>query len=405
MVAAVIAASALTIALVPAPAVDASGPLGEEAPPAQWHASGRLPSVAPHAFPSSSPTDFGASVAVDEGILVVGAPYEEAGYVYARVWGAWMQADVLEGPEGFGESLAVDGSTIAVGAPSNSSVLVFEEGESGWALTSTLTVAGTDCLGSSIALQDDLLATGDPCGSRTVHLFEAGSGGWTHVGELSPEADDRFGRSVDISGTTVLVGGNAAHAFHRTPDGGWSGPTLVSAAAGLKVALSGDLAATGAIGEARVYERAAGSWSPAGTVTPADLSVVSPSGNRFSFTLDLAGETLVVGASRDDPSPGVADVPGVAPSECTTLVVTGVCASQEPGAAYVYERSSTGWDQVAKLAPEIASGEDFARSVAIDDQAATIVAGSPGHARGLSGFVDIQDSVYTFDRRPTGVAS
>lgn len=400
-----VAALVLTVALVPAPAADASGSIENDAGPTLWHASGRLTSVAPHAFPSSSPTDFGASVAVDDGVAVVGAPYEDAVHVYERMGVTWVPSQVLEGPAGFGEALAVDDSRIAVGAPASSSMLVFEEGGSGWTLASTLTVAGTACLGSSLAIQEDLLAAGDPCGSQSVYLFAAQPTGWAQVHALDVETDDRFGRSVDVSGDTVLVGGDAAHAFDRTNDGGWSGPTLVSSTAGLQVALSGDLAATGSVGKALVFERVAGSWSQVAVVQPHDLSPVSVGNERFSFGLDLAGDTLVVSASRDDSSPAVADVPELASSQCVWLLVAGTCVPQNPGAAYVFERSAEGdWQQVAKLAPEQAAGEDFSTSVAIDDDGGTILAGAPGHPMALKGFVDVQDAVYTFSRTSQGGA-
>ena len=82
-------------------------------------------------WPGGSATPaFGASVAVDGDLLVVGAPnadgYAGAAYVYERsVSGDWMPGEVLEAPapeafDVFGHDVAVSGYTVAVGSPGDS---------------------------------------------------------------------------------------------------------------------------------------------------------------------------------------------------------------------------------------------------------------------------------------------
>lgn len=391
----------LTLALLTAPALAGGVAATIDDTSSAWLPTGRLTAVEPHAFPSSSPTDFGESVAVDGDTAIVGAPHLSEVHVYERTAAAWTPAEVLKGPKSFGTSLAMDGDTIVAGAPEASAALVFEASDSDWELSSTLTVPETECLGSSTAVGNEITAVGDPCGSTSVYVFEPTSGGWEQVETLTVETDDRFGRSVDLSDSTLLVGGDAAHAFDRALDGTWSSPTLVSENAGLQVALSGDLAATGSVGEIPVFQRTDGSWSEVVRLRPHDVSPVSVGNERFSFALDLAEETLVVSAAKDDSSPGFPHLPGVGPSECVWLFVAGTCVPPQPGAAYVFEEIDGEWTQVAKLAPEQASGEDFSSSVAIDEEAGTILAGAPGHAKALGGFVDIQDAVYTFSRAPS----
>jgi hypothetical protein len=67
---------------------------------------------------------FGASVAIDGDLIVVGAPMNDTAYVFARVGEAWIQQKQLvasDEPSGFsnrfGEAVAISGGTVVVGAP------------------------------------------------------------------------------------------------------------------------------------------------------------------------------------------------------------------------------------------------------------------------------------------------
>lgn len=138
----------------------------------------------------------GVSVALDAGILVGGAPQDEASgvvsgsvYIFARDdKGNWGQSRRLH-PSGvsafdeFGRVVAVRDKRVAVGVRNQSgppigagSVYVFERnlgGADSWGQADRLTADASGVsagLGSSVALNDDILAAGAPVGSPGVVL-------------------------------------------------------------------------------------------------------------------------------------------------------------------------------------------------------------------------------------------
>lgn len=389
-------ALALLFAVIPPAQAGSQGP---------WLETGHLAHVAPHVGLGSSQTDFGTAVAIDGDTAVVGAPYLDTAFVYERVDGLWAQTAELTGPAGFGEQLDVTEGVIAVAAPDASLVRVFELVDGGdWALTSTLTHPGTACLGDALSMEDGLIVAGDPCGSHSIHVFSSGDAGWSWDAELSIGADDRFGRAVGVSGSTVLAGGEGVYTFDRSGDG-WSAGVTVSEESGSAVALDGDVAAAATRSGVLVFERLGGSWLEVSRLTSEDASPFDGSSSRFGWSIDLAPGTLVVGAPKDDPSPGVFGVDELAAAPCIPAGLTDLCPEQEPGAVYVFEQldSDGDWVQAGKLTSRAATGEFFGRAVAIDGGGDTIIAGSHGHPQATSGFADLEDAGHVFSRALEGV--
>jgi hypothetical protein len=259
-----------------------------------------------------------SAISDDGSVAVVGAPGDEAAYVYTRVGALWTQVATLHASDNvvgdhFGAAVSISGdgtiANIAVGAPDRSSgagaVYLFTGTGAIWAqnpnsLTSALTTAGH--LGTSVSVQGFRIAAGAPTSTagrganagvaivfrlerprRHVHrsTFRA-NGGQARVGGL-------FGTSVSLSGNTVLVGAPGYH----------TGTKLNS-------------------GNVFVFVNNGGAYTQQANIRPANIA------NNFSGTaVSLFNNTAAFGA------------PG---------------ASSGKGVVYVYNRSGTSWSQTAAIA-------------------------------------------------------
>lgn len=207
-----------------------------------------------------SPDGFGRSMAIHNGVMVVGAQYdgtegEDAGsaYVFEETFpgsGQWRETARLfsnrpSTEEHFGVEVAVHGGLIAVGAipgvigGSIGSVYLFERDAGGWSFRQKLQASDgqlSDSFGSALALHGNQLLVGahleDSQGSETgaVYLFEEQGGTWIEkqkVQAFDAEAGASFGISV------ALESGNAVVGAIRTEDSGGAyllrvAPTVLS---------------------------------------------------------------------------------------------------------------------------------------------------------------------------------
>jgi Ca2+-binding RTX toxin-like protein len=222
-------------------------------------------------------------------------------------------------------------------------------------------------------------------GRGAAHVFtrDPATGAWTHETELTdPSAanGDQFGAFVGISGDTGVVGANfdselrgAAHIFERAPRPYQKLVDPSDHLRGSSVAISGDTMVVGDElddgagsnrGAARVFTRdpATGIW---GSLT----ELVDPNaadGDEFGWSAAISGDTLVVGAHKDD----------------------GAGANR--GAAHVFTRDpATGtWSHLTELVDPYAADYDyFGESVAISG--GTVVVGAycddgAGNTRGAA---------------------
>jgi hypothetical protein len=228
---------------------------------------------------------FGASVALSGSRLIVGAPGHDgvgAGYVFARSNGVWSQQAELTPSDGttfdsFGASVALSGSTAVVGAPLKGSddageAYAFVRSNGIWSQQAELTAsdpAPNDFFGHSVAVSGATAIVGAPAGGSheaspgTVYAFTAAGGAWSQQAELTaPDsvADDEFGNSVALDGSTALVGAPFAAPTHdggayvfTGPGGVWSqrakftsSPRAKGADFGFSVALYRSTAVAGA---------------------------------------------------------------------------------------------------------------------------------------------------------------
>ena len=316
----------------------------------------------------TSGQQFGRSVAISGSTIVVGVPFDSFGassnqgsvYVFKRQGGSWVEEQKLTASDGaagdqFGHAVAISGSTIIVTAPFDSiganlnqgSAYVFNRQGGSWVETQKLTTsdgAADDRFGWSVAVSGSTLVVG-AIGSNSlqgsVYVFNRQAGNWVEEQKLTAsdgETFDQFGRSIAVSGATIVVG-----AVFDAVDGN----TFQ--------------------GSAYVFSRQGGSWVEEQKLTASD----GAEGDLFSWSVAISGATIVVTAPFDT-----------------------IGANFNQGSAYVFNRQGGSWVEEQKLtASDAVAFDEFGRSVAISG--ATIVIGAELE---LIGGNTAQGSAYVFNR-------
>jgi hypothetical protein len=199
---------------------------------------------------------------------------------------------------------------------------------------------------------------------------------------------DRFGFSLDISGTIALVGvpfdddhgsnSGSAYVFSRLGSG-WTLTAKLTRenggegdGFGRSVAIDGQLMVIGVLGEALacVFEKLGGDWLQVTELTADDGWL----GDFFAQSVALSGADAVVGAPQDNDNGG------------------------SSGSAYVYRRDPNGvWSQAAKLLPHDGSAFwSFGESVAVSGNR-VLVGATTAFA-----FAPSAGAVYIFECDPNG---
>lgn len=367
---------------------------------------------------------FATSVAIFSTTAVVGAPREDgaggtgsnpasnglddagAAFVFRRTSSGWIQEAYLKAPSRdlsdlFGASVDIGKNRIVVGAIGEDSGATFVDGST----------------------SDDSVS-----GAGAAYVFNKSGGVWTleaYLKSPSPDINDRFGTSVAIEGDTVVVGAPEEDGGSTGVNGNWFDNSAFDAGAayvyrrgatnwvfdsylkasnaqggdefGADVAITTDALGveTIVVGAALEDGAGTGSTSPdlanaAGNAGAAYVFVNSGSGwseqaylkatntdanDFFGMSVDVDGDTLVVGAPFEDSS------------------ASGANGSQSdnslnaPGAAYVYQRSGSSWFSVAYLKPDVPEASDlFGSSVAISQGVIAVAAtGEDGGVPGVDG--------------------
>ena len=256
--------------------------------------------------------------------LVVGAPGESAGavYAFARAGATWNQQARIVAASGdtgdlFGSSVALsgDGNTLAVGAMDESSAA---------------TGIGGDEADNSAA------------SAGAAYVFARTGTSWNqqaYVKATNTDADDKFGQAIALTadGNTLAVGA-PNEASGSTSD-------------------QGDNTATEA-GAVYVYVRAGTTWSVQAYVK--GMPVVD--GDFFGYAVALDGDTLAAGAPGED-----------------SVVVNS-------GGMFVATRSGAVWTQHAVMkASNPASGGQFGSALALAGQVVVCDPAESSAATGLDG--------------------
>lgn len=358
--------------------------------------------------------EFGAAVAVDGDLAVVGAPETEtddgddagAVHVYVRtLFGAWNKEATLTAANGdsgerFGVEVSLDGDTLLVGAlnaenqdgtATGAAYVFVQSGPGVWTQQAKLLPsagASSDNFGEALSLDGDQAlvgaslednANGNAAGSAYVFARDT-TGTWSQQDRvLAPDGDasDQFGDGASLDGDTALVGApsdhdpgaedtGSAYVVERT-DGGWSVQTKLENPEpnaedqyGAELSLDGDRALV-----ASPYDDSHGTdagsvyaYSPTddGTWTLEDTLRDTDGGFLASFggSVSLDGPRALIGSPRDSTDNG-----------------------GYTGSAYLFTRDATGnWTQETKLtASDGASSDEFGAAGSLDG--GTALVGAP----------------------------
>lgn len=277
---------------------------------------------------------YGSSISIDGNTAIIGAHnYNGAGsnsgaaYIIAGgLEGNWTEQIKLLPTDGaaydnFGTSVAISGDLAIVGAPG----------------------------------ADD---AGDSSGAAYIFTRDA-SNNWTQQAQLTASDGTSlaaFGGSVSISGSTVVVGARSATegglvkgaAYVYVYDGnGWGQQAKLIASNGMEwdsfgksVSISGDTVVVGASGVADngfasgavyVYVRAAGVWNEEAKL----IASSSTRGDMFGNSVSISGDDVLIGSYHDDEG------------------------GENAGAAYVFARSGNTWSEQIKLTAAVAADNDY----------------------------------------------
>jgi len=262
-------------------------------------------------------------------------------YVFARSGEDWRQEAYLKASNSrgrlFGQavSLSADGNSLVVGAPGENSAATGVNG-------------------------DQNLGTADFSGA--AYVFVRSDETWQQQAYLKPSntgIQDLFGSALSLSadGNTLAVG-----AFRED---------------GAAVGIDGDQSdnSAGDAGAVYIFVRVDGVWRQQVYLKGNNTDELYEFGGSVSLSED--GNTLVVGADGES-SAGL----GVDGTQVRDFTIG-------TGAAYVFIRSSGGWQQRAIVKASNADSQDsFGSSVAVSTDANTLAVGAPfenSSARGING--------------------
>jgi hypothetical protein len=349
---------------------------------------------------------FGWSVDIDGDTAVVGA-YEEdpdgSAYIFVRTGAGWAFQQKLtssvsgDGAE-FGNSVAISGDTVVIGASDydltpnsgggdHGSAFVFVRSGTTWTEQQHLApsdLTSGDTFGSGVAIDGETIVVGCiACNiggiSGTAYIFTRSGTTWTQQQEIIGSdtiTGDWFGDSVGISGNTIIVSAHADDTGTNTDQGAayifvksgstWVEQQKLTAGDGATedffggfyggVSVSGDTAVVGAPGAnigsnaeqgaAYVFVRSGTSWSQQQKITGS----AGTANGYFGVSASVSGDRVIVGGDRENGE----------------------------GAAYLFQRQGTAWNQLQRLSPsEISLADHFGTSVAISGEIA--IASAPDY--------------------------
>jgi hypothetical protein len=235
----------------------------------------------------------------------------------------------------------------------------------------------TDFFGSAVAISGDTIvvaapseasANGDPSNNNAldagaVYVFVRSGTTWTQQAYLkagNPEAGDKFGSSVAISGDTIVVGAYGEDSAANGVNGDET-----------------DNSASGA-GAAYVFVRSGTTWTRQAYLKASNTGT----GDEFGTSVSISGDTIVVGAPDED-----SNATGVNAALSPGSGTQADNSKLDSGAAYVFVRNGTTWSQQAYLkASNTHAGDIFGYSTAISGD--TIVVGAQlesSNATGVGG--------------------
>jgi hypothetical protein len=291
---------------------------------------------------------FGHSVGIEGDVIVVGAPFrlglEDSGtaWVFTRDsgtgdWASGVQLDPETTYDDFGWSVAIDNGTIVIGelldrtqGSRAGSVHIFELLLGDWTRVAKLLPPFgivNQNFGFSVAIDVDTIVVGAPhwttgsaIGMGAAYAFNRGSG-WVDAiagaNEELPATDnstgDFYGASVGISGDLAVVGasfdddpikgdGSGSITILDRSGGSWAvDEKLTASDGGLNDAFGYTVAVSGLTVGAGAAKQNMGSFylfAPTDTGWSEDVNMMASSTDRLGSSIALDGSTLLVGANH-----------------------------------------------------------------------------------------------------------
>eukprot|EP00933_Yihiella_yeosuensis_P076543 TRINITY_DN8635_c1_g1_i1.p1 TRINITY_DN8635_c1_g1~~TRINITY_DN8635_c1_g1_i1.p1 ORF type:complete len:604 (-),score=63.01 TRINITY_DN8635_c1_g1_i1:107-1918(-) len=287
----------------------------------------------------------------------------------------------------YGHSVSMSGTIAVVGSPGKQSATgeayIYEQSFGSWGRTAILKASDAavgDRFGSSVKASGDRVIigaydddgwTGVQSGTGAVYIYNKTGNVWGNevkiIGNDSLAADN-FGMSVSIDGNTAVVGADWHNSGKGAGSGGvyvfnWNGSSWVQEAKlvandsqsfsrfGASVDVSGDTVIVGAYndnvdqtnigsGSAYVFRKVGNSWIQEWKFTG---GVNASQNDRFGYSVAVSGDWAVVGSYWDDEG------------------------ALDAGAAHLWMRNSThGWMEINKIyAPSPQEANRFGISVDI----------------------------------------
>ena len=296
---------------------------------------------------------FGFSVAISGDYAIVGAYLEDedalgannknkagSAYIFERSGGTWSQVQKIvasdrNGNDRFGQSVAISGDYAIIGAhnedqdvaglntKSNAgSAYIFNRSGGVWSEQQKIVASdrfNSDNFGFTVAISGDYALVGafqedhnvagtdslNKAGSAYFFERDTGTSIWSEVTKVvasDRDAEDRFGRSLAISGSYAVI--SSYFEDHNISDT----DSLNKA------------------GSAYIFERSGGTWSETQKIVASDRA----KNDLFGTSVAISGDLIVVGANKEDHDPsGSNNVAG-------------------SGSIYFFERSGGTWTQVQK---------------------------------------------------------
>lgn len=343
---------------------------------------------------------FGDATAIHNNRIIVGARYVNKAYLYTtseqgvRVETLFEAFDDAVSYQGFGSSVAISDNYIVIGAPGDNSftgaIYIYNLDDMGqWTGTKLTAQETSSSFGHSVSIFEDTLVVGargaGNNGDGAAYIFRKDSNGiWQQIKKLTPNqvldtcssSRNRFGVSVSISGDLIAVGDTCDYALGATEEGNTTGEVFLYEYKNNEWELASKLAPDNVVtgdafghsldisdnkiligsyrygnssysneGAAYLYTRTeTGEWAPEQISNP-----VSGSNQNFGISVDIHGETFVIG---------------------TTSNVRNV---------YYYQQGGSGeWDITTLRAEQDGSIGGFGASVSLDESTVIIGARSPG---------------------------
>ncbi|MGF1505372.1 MAG: hypothetical protein ACFB51_09655 [Anaerolineae bacterium] len=362
---------------------------------------------------------FGAAVAIEDDVLVVGAPGDDAngadaGAFYVFEWdgATWMPGIKTTGPGAgalIGSSIDFDGGYIAVGAPGDNgaqgSVYVYQY--TGGAVNLQDTASGenaVDSFGASLDLDGNRLIVGAPAhdiGSEinngAAYIFERSGSTWNQIHKLTNQADpgsqtgDAFGSAVGISGAISVVGAQDFDDGALTE----AGRAYIFQNGSIRAALrASDVRATDKFGNAVAIDGS--------TVVVAAFSArvggENNAGYVYVFNEPGGGWSGLLTEDQQFASPTTPDDGNFFGSDVAledSLLVIGEYRAEGGGIAHVYEDMGGGFAfDESVIGSDTAANDDFGVSVGVTLAEERVAVGAN---REDPGGVSNAGAVYVFD--------